>query len=107
MEAPSTASVQWTVLSLPSEVLEEILLSPLLRVRDLCRVRQVCWRLHHIVGRLWTKVAATRSVWGEVWGLETTPMTRDISLTKVERVGLCFWLHPRGLVPSVLSEMPV
>ena len=37
-------------------------------------------------------------------------MTRDIflgTLTKVERVGLCIWLHPQGVVPSVLSEMLV
>ena len=50
-------AVQPTLLSLPNEVLEEILFSPVLCVRDLCRTRQVCWHLHHIVQRLWTRVA--------------------------------------------------
>ena len=49
------------LLVLPSELLEEILLSPSLSLPDLCRVRQVCWHLRHIVDRLWTKVASSRS----------------------------------------------
>lgn len=48
------------LLSLPSELLEEILLSPSLVVPDLCRVRRVCWHLRNIVDRLWTKVAMSR-----------------------------------------------
>lgn len=58
MEVSSgSPAVQLTLLSLPNEVLEEILFSPVLCVQDLCRTRQVCWHLHHIVKRLWTKVA--------------------------------------------------
>lgn len=53
----SSRAVQPTLLSLPNEVLEEILFSPVLCVQDLCRTRQVCWHLHHIVQRLWTRVA--------------------------------------------------
>ena len=49
------------LLVLPSELLEEILLSPSLSLPDLCRVRQVCWHLRHVVDRLWTKVASSRS----------------------------------------------
>ena len=61
MENPSPSpSVRWVLLSLPNELLEQILLSPSLGVPDLCRVRGVCWHLRNIVDRLWTKVAMSR-----------------------------------------------
>lgn len=45
------------LLSLPNEVLEEVLLSPPLRVPDLCRSRGVCRHLRDTVDRLWSRVA--------------------------------------------------
>ena len=61
MENPSLSpSVRWVLLSLPNELLEQILLSPSLCVPDLCRVRRVCWHLRNVVDRLWTEVAMSR-----------------------------------------------
>ena len=63
MEGSGRAVQLSSLLFLPGEIIEEILLSPALCVPDLCRMRQVCWHLRHVVDRLWTKVAATRLVY--------------------------------------------
>ena len=63
MEKPSSSSsLSLVLLSLPSELLEQILLSSPLSVPDLCRVRSVCWHFKNVVDRLWTKVARSRFV---------------------------------------------
>lgn len=48
------------LLSLPIELLEEIVLSPVLNLRDVCALRRVNWKLHYLVGRLWGRIAAVR-----------------------------------------------
>ena len=56
------AGQEWllTLLSLPSEVVEEIVLSPVLSLKDVCALSRVNWQLYHIVGRLWGRMATTR-----------------------------------------------
>jgi len=48
------------LLSLPIELLEEIVLSPVLSLRDVCALRRVNWKLHYLVGHLWGRIAAVR-----------------------------------------------
>ena len=51
-----------TLLSLPSEVVEEIILSPVLSLKDVCALSRVNWQLYHLVGRLWGRIATARLV---------------------------------------------
>lgn len=90
---------------LPCEVIEEILLSPSLSVQDICRMRQVCWHIHSIVARLWTKIATSRSVF--ISCSDNVITMTSFECFKVEGMGLDLRLHPRGMVCSVLPAMSV
>ena len=49
-----------SLFDLPPEVVEEIVLSPVLSLRDICSLCRVNWSLHDLVNRLWAKIAAAR-----------------------------------------------
>ena len=58
-------SREWSLLNLPPEVVEEIILAPVLSLGDICRLRAVSWRLHELVACLWGRIARSRCARGE------------------------------------------
>lgn len=61
MELESTR-IGLSLLDLPTEVIEVVVASPVLSLRDVCSLCRVNWRLHHIVSRIWARIAAARYV---------------------------------------------
>ena len=49
-----------SLLDLPVELLETLVLSPCLSVPDICSLSRVCWTLNSVVSRLWYMVARSR-----------------------------------------------
>ena len=58
--AATTDSHASLLLGLPQELLEQILLSPSLSVRDICHMSQTCRLFYSVVSRIWRKVSLTR-----------------------------------------------